>query len=189
MQLNSSISSVTERIRLQGIRRNLKSGKEHIDMDALMDLTELHQVLQDYANDIRERYKDVLANNGHIASHDLVNSIKTEVVVGEQAYEVTMTLADYWKYVEYDTRPHFPPPDALQRWIEIKPVIPRPGKNGRIPTPKQLAFLIGRHINTFGTTGTHDLQKTKDDIFAWYQEKITAALGREMANYIRKIVR
>lgn len=32
MQLNSSISSVTERIRLQGIRRNLKSGKEHIDM-------------------------------------------------------------------------------------------------------------------------------------------------------------
>ena len=165
------------------------SGKEHIDMDALMDLTELHQVLQDYANDIRERYKDVLANNGHIASHDLVNSIKTEVVVGEQAYEVTMTLADYWKYVEYDTRPHFPPPDALQRWIEIKPVIPRPGKNGRIPTPKQLAFLIGRHINTFGTTGTHDLQKTKDDIFAWYQEKITAALGRDMANYIRKIVR
>ena len=66
-------------------------------MDALMDLTELHQVLQDYANDIRERYKDGLANNGHIASHDLVNSIKIDVVVGEQAYEVTMTLADYWK--------------------------------------------------------------------------------------------
>lgn len=158
-------------------------------MNDLMDLTEVQQVLQDYANDIRDRYKDVLANNGHIASQKLVNSIKTEVVVGEQFYEVTMNLEEYWKYVEYDTKPHFPPPDALLRWIEVKPVIPRPGKSGRIPTPKQLAFLIGRHINTFGTTGTHDLQKTKDDIYAWYHEKLSEALGRDIANYIRKIVR
>ncbi len=158
-------------------------------MNDLMDLTELQQVLQDFANDIRERYKDVLANNDHIASKKLLNSIKTEVVVGEQAYEVTMTLEDYWKYVEYDTRPHFPPPDALLKWIEVKPVIPRPGKNGRIPTSKQLAFLIGRHINTWGTKGTHDLQQTKDDIFTWYKDKIAAALGRDIANYIRKIVR
>lgn len=175
--------------RLLKTRRNLKSGKGNIDMNDLMDLTELHQVLQDFAKDIQDRYKDVLANNGHIASHDLVNSIKTEVVVGDQFYEVTMSLAEYWKYVEYDTKPHFPPPNALIRWIEVKPVIPRPGKNGRIPTPKQLAFLIGRHINTYGTTGTHDLQQTKDDIFAWYKDKITAALGRDIANYIRKIVR
>ena len=158
-------------------------------MNDLMDLTELHQVLQDFAKDIRDRYKDVLANNGHIASHDLVSSIKTEVVVGDQFYEVTMSLKEYWKYVEHDTKPHFPPPDALLRWIEVKPIIPRPGKNGRIPTPKQLAFLIGRHINTFGTKGTHDLQQTKDDIFARYKDKITAALGRDIANYIRKIVR
>ena len=158
-------------------------------MNDLMDLTELQQVLQDYANDIRDRYKDVLANNNHIASHNLVNSVKTEVVVGDKSYEVTMSLEEYWKYVEYDTKPHFPPPSALLRWIEIKPVIPRPGKDGRIPTPKQLAFLIGRHINTFGTKGTHDLQQTKDDIFAWYKDKITAALGHDIANYIRKIVR
>ena len=170
-------------------RRNLKSGKGNIDMNDLMDLTELHQVLQDYAKDIQDRYKDSLANNGHIASQKLINSIKTEVVVGEQFYEVTMSLEEYWKYVEYDTKPHFPPPDALLKWIEVKPVIPRPGKNGRIPTLKQLAFLIGRHINTFGTTGTHDLQQTKDDIFAWYKDKIAAALGRDIANYIRKIVR
>ena len=93
-------------------------------MDELMELTELHKVLQDYAKDVTDRYKDVLANNGHIASKDLVNSIKTEVKVGDAAYEVTMTLKDYWKYVENDTRPHFPPPSALIKWIEVKPVIP-----------------------------------------------------------------
>ncbi len=155
----------------------------------LLELTELRKVLEDFATDIRDRYKDVLANNDHIASRQLVDSVKTQVVVGESAYEVTMTLADYWKYIENDTRPHFPPPSAILTWIEVKPVIPRPDANGRIPTPKQLAFLISRKIAREGTTGTHDLQQTKDNILPWYQERIEAALGHDMQNYIRKLVR
>ena len=158
-------------------------------MNDLMDLTELHKVLQDYAKDVADRYKDVLTKNDHIASQKLINSIKTEVVVGDKFFEVVMNLEEYWKYVEYDTKPHFPPPDALLKWIQVKPVIPRPDKNGRIPTPKQLAYLIGRHIDTFGTKGTHDLQQTKDDIFAWYRDQMSDALGRDIVNYIRKIVR
>lgn len=155
----------------------------------LLELTELQKVLQDFATDIRDRYKDVLAKNDHIASRKLVDSIRTNVVVGDNAYEVTMTLEDYWKYIENDTRPHFPPPDAILKWIQVKPVIPRPGANGKIPTQKQLAFLIGRKIARFGTTGTHDLAKTKDDILPWWREQISAALGHDMERYIRKLVR
>lgn len=155
----------------------------------LLELTELRKVLEDFAVDIRDRYKDVLANNDHIASRQLVDSIRTQVVVGESAYEVTMTLADYWKYVENDTRPHFPPPSAILKWIEVKPVIPRPDASGRIPTPKQLAFLISRKIAREGTKGTHDLAQTKDNILPWYKERIEAALGHDMQNYIRKLVR
>lgn len=158
-------------------------------MEQLIELTELHKVLQDFATDIRERYKDVLANNDHIASHNLVDSVRTQVVVGDNYYEVTMTLADYWKYVENDTRPHFPPPDAILRWIQVKPVIPRPDANGRIPSQKSLAFLIGRKIAREGTEGTHDLAKTKDDILPWWREQISKALGHDMQNYIRKLVR
>lgn len=170
-------------------RQILKGGKEEIDMEELINFEQLNIVLNDYAKDIAERYKEVLARNDHIASKDLVNSIKTQVVIDGKAYLVTMTLKDYWKYVEYDTKPHFPPPSALLRWIEIKPVIPRPNANGRIPSPKQLAYLIGRKIATFGTTGTHDLEETKDDIFTWYRDKFSEALGRDVSNYLRKIVR
>ena len=155
----------------------------------LLELTELQQVLQDFAEDIRDRYRDVLAKNDHIASRKLVDSIKTQVEVGENYYEVTMTLEDYWKYVEYDTKPHFPPPDAILKWIQIKPVIPRPDANGRIPTQKQLAFLIGRKIAREGTTGTHDLEQTKEDILPWWREQISNALGHDIENYIRKLVR
>ena len=155
----------------------------------LLELTELQQVLQDFAEDIRDRYRDVLAKNDHIASRKLVDSIKTQVEVGDNYYEVTMTLEDYWKYVEFDTKPHFPPPDAILKWIQIKPVIPRPDANGRIPTQKQLAFLIGRKIAREGTTGTHDLEQTKEDILPWWREQISKALGHDIENYIRKLVR
>lgn len=167
----------------------------------LLELTELQKVLQDFATDIRDRYRDVLSNNDHIASRKLVDSIKTQVVVGDNYYEVTMTLEDYWKYVEEDTPPHWPPRDAILKWIEVKPIIPRPDDNGRIPSPKQLAFLIGRAMAgkspnqeklknpNGGTTGTHDLQQTKEDILPWWREQISQALGYDMENYIRKLVR
>ena len=167
----------------------------------LLELTELQKVLQDFAVDIRDRYRDVLAHNDHIASRKLVDSIKTQVVVGDNAYEVTMTLEDYWKYVEEDTPPHWPPRDAILKWIDVKPIIPRPDDNGRIPSPKQLAFLIGRAMAgkspnqeklknpNGGTTGTHDLVQTKDDILPWWRDQISQALGHDMENYIRKLVR
>ena len=169
-------------------RETLRLGNDRIDME-LLELTEVQQVLEDFAKDIRDRYREVLASNDHIASRKLVDSIKTQVVIGDNYYEVTMTLEDYWKYVENDTKPHFPPPGAILKWIEIKPVIPRPGSDGRIPTPKQLAFLIGRKIAQEGTIGTHDLAQTMEDILPWWREQISQALGHDMENYIRKLVR
>ena len=156
----------------------------------LIDLTELQKVLQDLANDIRDNYKEHLEfNDRYTKEHKLIDSVKTQVVVGDQAYEVTMTLNDYWKYVEYDTKPHFPPVSKILEWVEIKPVIPRPLASGKIPSPKQLAFLIGRAIYEHGTQGSHDLEKVKDGVIPWYKEKIAIALGHDMETYMRKLVR
>lgn len=165
-------------------------------MEQLIDLTELQKVLQDLANDIRDNYKEHLQYNDRYTergvpsgySERLIDSVKTQVVVGDNAYEVTMTLNDYWKYVEDDTRPHFPPVSKILEWVNIKPVIPRPDRNGRIPSPKSLAFLIGRAISERGTRGSHDLEKVKDGVIPMYRERIAAALGHDMENYIRKIV-
>ena len=54
---------------------------------------------------------------------------------------------------------------------------------------EKLAFLIGRKIAREGTTGTHDLAQTKEDILPWWREQISQALGHDMENYIRKYVR
>lgn len=165
-------------------------------MEQLIDFTELRQVLQDLSDDIRDTYKEHLQSNDRYTekgipsgySKRLIDSVTTQVVVGDRAWEITMTLNDYWKYVENDTRPHFPPVGKILEWVQIKPVLPRPDANGRIPSQRSLAYLIGRAISEHGTKGSHDLENTKDEVIPWYRERIAIALGHDMENYIRKIV-
>lgn len=176
-------------------------------MAELIDFTELRKVLDDLANDIRANYQEHLQYNDRYTERGipdgydkrLIDSVKTQVVVGDRAWEVTMTLNDYWKYVEEGVRggknhtspynnPGWKAYPFILRWIEIKPVIPRPNDSGKIPSPKQLGFLITRAIVDNGTQGSHDLQKVKDGVIPWYREKIAAALGHDMENYIRKLI-
>lgn len=147
----------------------------------LIQLNELLQVLMDLARDIEDNYKEQLAASGrYTTEYALIDSVRTQVRVGDSGYEVVMNLNDYWKYVENGTKPHFPPPDKILTWIQIKPIIPRPDALGRTPTENQLAYLIGRKIAREGTEGTHDLEKTKDAIIPFYRERIAQALGHDM---------
>lgn len=155
----------------------------------LFDLNELLSVLMDLAKEVEENYRQQLASSGrYTTEYALIDSVHTQVVVGDNGYDVTMTLNDYWKYVENDTKPHFPPVDKILNWIQIKPILPRPDKLGRTPSEDQLAYLIGRKISREGTEGSHDLEKAKEDVIGRYKERISQALGHDVENYIRKVI-
>lgn len=156
-------------------------------LNEIYDFPNLLKTLMDLAREIEDNYKEELAANGrYTTEYGLIDSVKTQVVVGDRGYNITMELNDYWKYVENDTKPHFPPPSKILNWIRIKPIIPRPDKNGRLPSEEQLAYLIGRKISRVGTKGSHDLQKTKDAIIPYFYERIEDALGHDVEDYIRK---
>lgn len=155
--------------------------------NTLMDFPRTVAVLEELAADIRDGYIDMIESHGHTASGALAESMRTirvEVEAGGQTIAIVADLADYWKYLEHGTAPHWPPIDAIRRWIEIKPVIPRPGPDGRIPTPAQLAFLISRKIAEVGTPATNLLQTTKDNVIPLYEARIREALMEDTATYI-----
>ena len=158
-------------------------------MNDLINFTELQQVLQDYAKEAEEIYKYQISLGGKNASRKLTDTIKSNIIVGDQAYEVSLTLQEYWKYVESGRAPgKFPPVKALLDWISVKPIIPRPDANGRIPTPKQLSFLIGRKIKEEGIEPFPALETTKEELDKIYHEKLSAALGHDVSHCIRKII-
>lgn len=156
--------------------------------DELLNLSELSDILRRLGEDVRQGYVDKLVKNGRPTTENtLASTVSAYVEVKGTTYYVGLNLQEYWKYVEEGTKPHWPPPSAILHWIEVKPVIPRPGKDGRIPTPKQLAFLIGRKISEVGTKGTHDLEETKEALLGFYEQEIAEALGRDAFRYIEKI--
>lgn len=158
-------------------------------MDELLNTENLRAVLMEYGVAVRNLYQDRLILHDRIATGDLLNSVEVHVEYNGAAYEVHLDLADYWRYIEMDTQPHWPPRSAILKWIQAKPVLPRPMKNGKLPTPEQLAFLIQRKIAVFGTEGHPDLTDSVEDMNKAFQERIAAALAADVGDYIRKVVR
>ena len=110
-----------------------------------------------------------------------------EVVINSQTFAVDIHLKDYWKYIEDGTHPHWPPVDAIRRWIEVKPVIPRPMDNGRLPTDDQLAFLIGRKISKKGTDGINDFERANDEIFSRMEMDVALAVTEDLEREVSVI--
>lgn len=154
----------------------------------LINLNNVMEVLEQYAQEVRNRYQDRLIQDDRIASGDLLNSVEYQVVRNGMTYEVQLRLEDYWKYVEYGTKPHFPPMDKILEWIRVKPVLPRPNDNGDLPTPQQLAYLIARSISLHGTEGTEDLEETLLDINQRYKDKLVIALHQDMDTIMKVVV-
>lgn len=170
-------------------------------MDALLELSELHKILEDYSRDAEKLYKYQLSLGGKNASRQLIDNVKSFVVVGDNSYEVTLNLQHYWKYIEggrkgKESSPPgavykaaFPPVKALIDWILVKPILPRPDAEGKMQKlrPKSLAYLIGRKIYEEGIEPFPALETTKEELDRLYHEKLSVALGHDVQNYIRKV--
>lgn len=141
-----------------------------------------YEVLKEYAIELRNTLQDSYINDDRIATGDLLNSVEYIIEKDNRQIEVSLQLEEWWKYVEEDTKPHFPPPDAMLNYIKAKPILPKPDNNGKLPTPNQLAYLIGRKISEVGTTGTHNVRDTVRLMNERYEEKIGQAISEDINN-------
>jgi len=67
--------------------------------------------------EVQKKAKENLKSAGSWDVGNLANTILVDRIAGGDAVEVGPT-APYGLYVEYGTKPHFPPPDALEGWAK-----------------------------------------------------------------------
>lgn len=146
----------------------------------MIEFKNVQAVLEELGKAIKLRYQENLIESDRKASYNLIESIQYHTVINGTEFAIDLEMADYWKYVEDDTRPHWPPVDKILEWVRIKPVLPNPDSNGKLPTEKQLAFLISRKISEVGTTGSHDLERTLQEIEYDWEERIMKALDQDI---------
>lgn len=156
-------------------------------MSELIKFPKLANVLYEFAVEVRNLYKENLILNNRIASGNLLNNIEFNVKTSDSTYSVIFSMEDYWWYVENGRKAgKWPPMDKILDWIKIKPILPRPS-NEKLPTPKQLAFLIARKIGEEGTQGTGDLSYSIETVFERYRQRIYEALYSDIDEAIIKI--
>ena len=110
----------------------------------------------------------------------------------DNLFEVYFDLPPYFPFSEYGRRPgKMPPVNKILQWVEFKHLVPR-SNNGRVPTTKQLAFAISKHIALHGTEGKHLFEKTLDDpsldnLADKLVELITAEFEKEIEKYMETL--
>lgn len=141
----------------------------------------LEKVLNDFGKFLVEEYKDNLILNDKNASDALYNSVKYQVHTDRGRIEVNLSLLDYWKYIENGRKAgKWPPVSAIEKWIEVKPILPRPMDNGQLPTAQQLAFLISRKIGLEGIAPQPLLQQSVDSVMDSMMEFIEEAITKDL---------
>ena len=119
------------------------------------DFKHTMKALNDFGNFIITNYKSQLEaeqmNNG-----ELYRTISYSVSTVNSGWVISVSLAEYWKYIENGRRSgaKMPPLEVIEKWIDVKEIHPHPMtlKSGKtvIPKPPQLPFLIARSIGRRG---------------------------------------
>lgn len=153
---------------------------------SLRDWTNTQRVLEEFGQRVVEAYKRQLHSRGKHASGKLANEVTYKVQKGGTMISVSLNLADYWVYVEKGRKAggKFPPLDAIQKWIEVKPIIPRPDSNGRVPTIPQLTYLIGRKIAEQGIPPTNALSLSVKAVYQDMLVRLQEAIEQDIQDEV-----
>ena len=152
-----------------------------------MEFTNVVQFLNDFGKELADKYKRNLVNDDAIDTSKLLNSIKYIFNNNNTSFEISMEMAEYWKYVESGRKSgKFPPISAIREWVKVKPVIPRP-YNGKLPTENQLAFLISRSISKKGIRPRPIFNDSLDDVMRDFENGLEDAFTKDVENEMDKI--
>lgn len=148
--------------------------------------------ITEVCNQIADIYRKKMDQAGYDKNGELYN-FKWTTEWKDNLFEVAFDLPPYFYFAENGRRPgKFPPPDVILKWVQFKRLVPRPGRDGKVPSTNQLVYLISRKIATKGTEGKHLFEKTLDDpnldnIADKLVELITAEFEKEIEKYIESL--
>lgn len=151
-------------------------------METEIVLNNFMRVLQEYAERYRMVLKRNILENDNVATGDLFASIFTDIEIDGNVFKVEVEAMDYIKYLENGTKPHWPPPTAMLKWVRAKKLPTRnqfPGDKS-LPTEKQLAYLVGRKISEEGTDARLNFARTNQELYQIYTDKLTEALAQDI---------
>lgn len=145
-----------------------------------MEWINTEKVLQDFGKSFVEYYQSLLLEEDKVATGDLFNSVKYIIDINDNSIEVSISLLNYWKYIENGRKSGtWPPINKIENWIRVKNIKPYP-YNGKLPTIKQLNYLISRKIYERGIEPNPLFKKTTDNIVELFKDELENAVTKDV---------
>ena len=150
-----------------------------------IQLIEVRKVLTEYKTKFEELIKAKIQEKDKIASGNLLASISTKIEVDGSVYTVILNSANYLKFIETGTKPHWPPTEPILRWVKDKrlPTRELTGDKSQ-PTEKQLTYLVCRKIAKEGTEPNYIIAETIEELNEIYLKRLQEALKIDIFNAI-----
>ena len=146
-----------------------------------MNWNNLKKCLEEYS-----MYLLQASRNNMPTYYELKDKIKFVMNVNGNFYEIIFNAPAYWWYVNNGRRPgKMPPVNVIADWVRRRNITPYALKNGKLPTPEQLPFMIANKIAKEGTkfhgpTGIHFLEKSIDEQKSYWDDKISEAISNDI---------
>jgi len=161
-----------------------------MEANPLTDFKNLQEALNRYGQAAVDLYRREMQVRGKNASFSLSNQLRFDVNKDGALYTVSLDLLSYWKFIEYGRKPgRFPPIEKIREWVRIKPVVPRPMANGKLPSLQQLAFLIARKIAREGIAPEPILHDSLEELNSTYLPLIQEALTKDIGDISEAVFR
>lgn len=144
------------------------------------DFKHTMKALNDFGQKIVDNYKAELEACNY-QDGQLYRTLSYSVKMDNSSWLISISLEEYWKYIEYGRRPgKMPPVSAIENWIKVKQILPRPItlKSGKsvVPTIPQLSFLIARKIGRDGIRPRPFFKQSFEDAKREFLQKIEEAI-------------
>ncbi|MCD7937493.1 MAG: hypothetical protein LUG98_11580 [Tannerellaceae bacterium] len=138
-----------------------------------------YEALESFAGKAMELYRQKISQAG--IDSNFLEGLTKEIEVESGNYMVSLHLEEYWKHIEEGRKPgKFLPREALDNWVKANIKLPRPDKKGRLPTVKQLAYLVNRKIARQGIPARPFLSNTVEEVFSSFIDTLAGAFATDV---------
>ncbi len=173
-----------------------------------MNLTNTKRALERFNTNVETKAKDNLKRKGKTSSGELYDSIKGDLKVSANSFELTYDLADYWEFVDYGvkgvggtkadgtawqvknvTNNKFkyttkrPPYMAFNGWVVRKGIAPRNDK-GQFTSRKGLMIAIANSVYHTGLETTSFFTKPFEDEFKDLPDEVIESFSLDLDNFL-----
>tara|TARA_R110000744_G_scaffold143565_2_gene255551 strand:- start:28862 stop:29434 length:573 start_codon:yes stop_codon:yes gene_type:complete len=177
------------------------------------DYTNFRKALQKFGRTVTQTAKKNLAQQKVNASGNLSRSIKYRTYVGKDGIDLNILMDYYGTFIDlgvkganpneiyknnpdkkgkqrapyspYSYKDKMPPPSKLDKWSIRRKIAPRDEK-GRFVTRKAVDYSIAKSIYFQGISPTMFFTKAFDFAYKGFGEAIGQAIGKDVADYIKK---